>query len=289
MKPYKKILEKYKNQNFGFIEHEWGQNNFSVYNQVVKVWPSINVGEKIFILSNKKFGLKSTLKFLKEKGVIGEIVGKGNGDVRLIEIEKIENKKLKPVERKNSIEFVFNKKTYKVDVGDSVFSKEKLDKGTEFLLSVVMSRKIDLNNKHVGDLGCGWGALSIVLAKEFSEIKITAFEKDPVSFDVAKNNLKKYSNVEVVEKDLIGEDEVEFKKYRNKFDYIVMNPPFHIKEDERLLFFELTKKFLKKKGVVFFVVEGAFVERFKKTASDLFKILKENKKERYAVFECKKI
>ena len=286
MRDYQKIIQDYDSQHV--IKHEWGQNATALFNRVVKLWNKINVGEKIAISSYKKLGIKSAVKFLEKNGLNAKIVGKGPENLRLVEIEKDSNKLLEVIDTKEIINFDFNSREYQVNVGDAIFSKTDLDAGTRFLLEIFLETKIDLNNRNVADLGSGWGAISLVLVNEFPLIQITAYEKEDSSIEVSQINLENYQNVTIVKTDLTQKDSKDIEKNKEKFDYIVSNPPFHATKDERTLIFENAKKLLKTGGEMFFVTEGHFVGRFRKTAMSFFSILEEKNKDLWVVFRCKK-
>src|SRR3989344_4056744 len=267
MRDYQKIIQDYDSQHV--IKHEWGQNATALFNRVVKLWNKINVGEKIAISSYKKLGIKSAVKFLEKNGLNAEIVGKGPDNLRLVEIEKDSNKLLGVIDTQEMINL-------------------DLNAGTRFLLEIFLETKIDLNNRNVADLGSGWGAISLVLVNEFPLIQITAYEKEDSSIEVSQINLENYQNVTIVKTDLTQKDSKDIEKNKEKFDYIVSNPPFHATKDERTLIFENAKKLLKTGGEMFFVTEGHFVGRFRKTAMSFFSILEEKNKDLWVVFRCKK-
>lgn len=284
MQDYKKLLNKYDSRHTTFIQHEWGQNKFALYNLVVKVWNEISVGDKIVITSYKHFGIKSTANFLNEKGLTCSIVGKGPEHSRLVECEKTIDEKLPLIEFERKIEFDFRGKKYQVDVGDAIFSKTGLDEGTRFLLEVFFEKEINLNYKEVADFGAGWGAISLILANEFSKSKITAYEKDESSFEATKNNLKNYPNVSVVNADLIKINSAIFLEKKGRLDYIISNPSFHSTPKDKELIFENAFNLIKRKGELFFVTENSFAPRFKKVAQNFFTLTEEKKNDLYTVF-----
>jgi 16S rRNA G1207 methylase RsmC len=284
MRDHNQILKEYQGKNVVFIHHEWGQNYTSLYNRVAKLWNSIDVGTKIAIISNKKLGIKSAVKFLEQQGLTPKIIGKGPDNLRLVELEKNENRTLEKVDTMEAIGFNFNDREYKVSIGDAIFSRAGLDVGTRFLLDVVLDSNIDFNNKRVGDFGSGWGAISLVLINEFPNAKIFAYEKDESSLEVSRLNLAdKNINIQQVDltKDLpLGEESL---------DYIVSNPPFHIGKEDRQAIFRNARRMLNSEGELFFLSEGHFIERFRKSVKEFFTIISEERSDLYIVFRCKKI
>lgn len=58
----------------------------------------------------------------------------------------------------------------------------------------------------VADLGCGDGCLLARLAKQFPHHQFVGYEWNPLPFRLAKWRLKKYSNVQVIQADLMQQD-----------------------------------------------------------------------------------
>jgi len=119
----------------------------------------------------------------------------------------------------------FSKKPVRVegrfDTAPGMFSHDRIDDGSELLAS----RLPDDFKGHAADFGAGWGYLSVALAARAPNLKgIDLFEADHHSLEAAKINLK--ANAPKVPTrffwhDLTSEDT------RDKYDLIVMNPPFH--------------------------------------------------------------
>ena len=281
---YKKLLKEYDSRHTNFIKHEWGQNKNALYNLVAKIWNKISVGDKIVITSYKHFGIKSSVNFLKERGITCSIVGKGPENLRLVECEKTSNENLSLIEVEHTLEFDFREKKYQVDVGEAIFSKTQLDEGTKFLLEVFFEKEIDLNNKEIADFGAGWGAIALILANEFPKSRITAFEKDEPSFEATKNNLKIFSNVSAIHVDLTKINSVIFLEKKGRLDYIFSNPPFHSTPKDKELIFENAFNLLKRKGELFFVAENSFAPRFRKVAENLFTLIEQKENDLYTIF-----
>ena len=103
------------------------------------------------------------------------------------------------------------------------FSAKKIDKGS-ILLGEYLS---EINTSGLGaDFGAGYGYLSYSLLKLASRPKrLSLFEADLPSLECSKKNLSEFS------------DQIDIKFHwadvlsevpRESFDWIIMNPPFHI-------------------------------------------------------------
>ena len=283
-----RAINKVNNQyDLILIEHKWNENPTSLYNKISNVWDMVGINGKVLIISHKKQGANTLLSFLIEKGLISRIAGKGRGGVRLLEVFKENVDKIESIETLKSIQFSFDDKIYSVFVDNTVFSKEKLDSGTEFLLNVFFKTKIDLNGKKIGDFGSGWGAISLILINAFPKAEILAIEKDAVSFLLSEKNLSSYSQIEILQADLTNKSLLT-PSHIESLDYIICNPPFHITEDQVNVFILNVKKFLKSNGEIFYVVEKTFANKFRKISENLLTTINTSKNDHFFVFRYRK-
>jgi len=147
-------------------------------------------------------------------------------DVDIVKFEKILNRRL----NNEPISKIVNKKSFwKFDF---YVDKNVIDPRPETELIIEEALKIYKNKKkffNILDIGTGSGCLSVCLAKEYQNSKITAIEISKKAMKVAKKNfelnncskqiLELNSNIETV---------------NNKFDLIVSNPPYLSKKDYEL-------------------------------------------------------
>jgi len=68
-----------------------------------------------------------------------------------------------------TIDIVYDGEMFKFVTDSGVFSKGALDKGTQILLNSIDEPL----SGNVLDLGCGWGAVGIILSKLYKGINIT--------------------------------------------------------------------------------------------------------------------
>lgn len=274
--------------NLAIFEQVWGINSVSAYNEISKIWNLLNINGNLIIVTHKNRGISSLIKILEEHDIQSEIVGRGRGGVRLIRLTKISEKIINPIETKRRIQFEFDNKSYEATTDNNIFSGEGLDEGTKFLMNTVIKNEEGINGKKIGDFGAGWGAISIIIADLFPETNLLAIEKNPTAYKILQENLKDLINTKTLRIDLADKESKEIKSQSEQLDYIISNPPFHVSEKEQETIFMNAKKLLKKGGVLIFVVEKSFSNKFKETANRYFSLDKEFEEGKYIVLRYQK-
>ncbi len=96
-----------------------------------------------------------------------------------------------------------------------VFSKGELDVGSRLLLDALPAL-----SGEVLDLGCGWGAIGVAIAKANKNAKVTMVDVNRRALDLCRENCQRNGvSAEVIESD--GMSAV----MGRKFDAIITNPP----------------------------------------------------------------
>ena len=101
---------------------------------------------------------------------------------------------------------------------NGVFSKESVDFGTRVLLENFISQK---ESAKVADVGCGYGVISIFLAKKNLNYSFTMIDVNNRSLELSKKNivLNKIKNkIEIIESS-------SFANVKGTFDIVLTNPP----------------------------------------------------------------
>ena len=103
-----------------------------------------------------------------------------------------------------------------------VFSRNRLDFGTELLINTLIEAEKDIKGK-VLDLGCGYGPIGIILAALNPSAGITMSDINERAVELAKANSTACGtkNAEVVQSD-------GFESINGNFDIITTNPPIRI-------------------------------------------------------------
>ena len=120
--------------------------------------------------------------------------------------------------REKIINSTIANENFKFYTDNGVFSKESVDFGTKTMLE---SFTTDKENAKVADIGCGYGVISIFLAKKYPTYKFTMVDVNNRVLELSKKNieLNKIENeVEVLESS-------SFDNVEGTFDIVLTNPP----------------------------------------------------------------
>ena len=137
----------------------------------------------------------------------------------------------------NGISFTFN-------TDNGVFSKGELDFGTNLLIRNALS--LDISGD-VLDLGCGYGAIGIIL-KKIKDVNVTMSDINNRAVHLSKMNAKK-NNVAV---NVINSDG--YENISDCFDYIISNPPIRVGKKKLYELLLDSKNHLKKDGKLVIVI-----------------------------------
>lgn len=119
-----------------------------------------------------------------------------------------------------TIEFDLLNEHYLFKSDKGVFSKNKLDFGTELLLKTILEDPKTLG-KRILDLGCGAGPIGLILAHLDSEKQVTLADVNDRALELCKKNaaiLGVSSQVEIVHSDV-------YLNIHSTYDSIISNPP----------------------------------------------------------------
>ncbi|MFX1488721.1 MAG: class I SAM-dependent methyltransferase [Promethearchaeota archaeon] len=147
------------------------------------------------------------------------------------------------------------KKTYgKFDFisSDGVFSKDKIDEGTNFLIDTIISNGLISNNAEIIDYFSGIGVIGIVLSKLFDFSTIHFIESDFLSLYSLKKNLELHNIKDAIVHEIDGLEKSSITP--GTVDYIIANPPTHIKKEEFRIFLKISKSLLKNQGKLIIVI-----------------------------------
>jgi 16S rRNA (guanine1207-N2)-methyltransferase len=131
-----------------------------------------------------------------------------------------------------------------------VFSRKKLDDGTDLLLSTVLERE-ENGTLRILDLGTGIGVMAIVLAKLRSSFSVAGTDINERAVALANNNarLNRIENIKFFQADGMPTQGATF------YDVIVLNPPIRAgKKTVYRLFSEARERLSEPEGRLYIVI-----------------------------------
>ncbi len=144
-------------------------------------------------------------------------------------------------ERRIALRALGNDLTFVTDAG--VFSRDGLDRGTEVLLEALPPLE-----GRVLDLGCGWGAVGVVLGKRYPALDIVMTDINSRAVELARRNLAENGVTAAV---LQGDG---FDAVEGRFDAIVTNPPIRAGKAVIYGLFARAREYLEPDGALYVVI-----------------------------------
>lgn len=143
------------------------------------------------------------------------------------------------------IEYKINRQEFKFISDNGVFSKNHVDFATDFMLKTIINEV----EGSVLDLGCGYGVIGIVVAKNLKANNITMCDINNRALDLAKRNIEKnkVSNIKVIESN-------SFENIKDKFDTIITNPPIRAGKSVIYQMYKEAKEHLNDNGKLYLVI-----------------------------------
>lgn len=115
------------------------------------------------------------------------------------------------------INYDYRGEKLKLLTDSGVFSKERIDFGTNLLLNNI---KPELDSLSVLDVGCGYGIIGLAIAKKYKNSKVHLVDVNLRAIELAEENgkLNNLSNINIYESNI-------YENVKEKFDVIITNPP----------------------------------------------------------------
>ena len=146
---------------------------------------------------------------------------------------------------------------FKTDAG--VFSKQHIDPGSELLCSALPGHL----SGDVLDMGCGWGAMTIMTLARFPKVNVTMADVNERALALAVSNVEKNR---MQAKAILSDG---FEKIEGEFDAVITNPPIRAGKAVIYKMFEDAKAHLVPGGRLYLVI------RKQQGAPSALKFLKE--------------
>lgn len=153
---------------------------------------------------------------------------------------------------KKRIKYTIQNKKFEFITDNGVFSKSKVDFGTDLMLNEFLkkNRGLEAEKIRILDIGCGYGVVSVVLKSFYPEISITLSDVNERALELSEENLKKYgiNDYHIIKSDT-------FEKITEKFDVILSNPPIRAGKDIIFKIYSEAYEHLNENGKFYCVIQ----------------------------------
>ena len=168
---------------------------------------------------------------------------------------------------KKIINYEIKNEKFEFLTDNGVFSKTKVDFGTDVMLRTFLNENKKLENIRILDIGCGYGVVSVVLKKFFEKTKILSTDVNERALELTKENIQKNNRTD----DFEVRKSFVFDNISENFDVILSNPP--IRAGKQVIFEIYEKSFfhLNKNGEFYCVIQTKHgAKSTKKKLEELF-------------------
>ena len=153
---------------------------------------------------------------------------------------------------------VFMGRTLAFETDAGVFSKQHIDPGSE-----ILCKRLPELHGRVLDMGCGWGAMTVMALARFPALDVTMADEIERALDLAVRNVQKNG---MQAKAVLSDG---FERVEGEFDAVMTNPPIRAGKAVIYRMFEDAKAHLAEGGRLFLVI------RKQQGAPSALKFLKE--------------
>mgnify|MGYP000932559286 FL=1 len=153
---------------------------------------------------------------------------------------------------KKTIKYTIQNKKFEFITDNGVFSKSKVDFGTDLMLNEFLkkNRGLEVEKIKILDIGCGYGVVSVILKSFYPEISITLSDVNERALKLSEENLKKY---DINDYHIIKSSS--FEKITEKFDVILSNPPIRAGKDIIFKIYSEAYEHLNENGQFYCVIQ----------------------------------
>ncbi|ASQ48120.1 methyltransferase [Leptotrichia sp. oral taxon 498] len=168
---------------------------------------------------------------------------------------------------KKIINYEIKNEKFEFLTDNGVFSKIKVDFGTDVMLRTFLNENKKLENIRILDIGCGYGVVSVVLKRFFRKARILSTDVNERALELTRENIQKNNRTD----DFEVRKSFVFDNISENFDMILSNPP--IRAGKQVIFEIYEKSFfhLNKNGKFYCVIQTKHgAKSTKKKLEELF-------------------
>ena len=155
------------------------------------------------------------------------------------------------------IKYEIENKKFEFVTDNGVFSKTKVDFGTDVMLKVFFRENTGRKSQKfdVLDIGCGYGVVTVIVKAFFENVKTVSSDVNERALELTTENLLKNEVVKDENNDFEVRKSFVFDNISEKFDVILSNPPIRAGKQTIFQIYEKSFEHLKENGEFYCVIQ----------------------------------